>query len=45
MNGTVEMKGPRKKKGVPERTKWDGEAEMPGSLGGPGRRGGHLRYK
>lgn len=45
MDGTVEMKELRKEKGVPEGTKWNGETEMPGSLGGAGRRGGHLRYK
>lgn len=37
MAGTVEMKGLRKEKGVPEGTEWDGETEMLGSLGEPRR--------
>jgi hypothetical protein len=45
MDGTIEMKGLRKEKGVPEGTKWHEETEMPGSLGGAGRRRGHLRHK
>lgn len=39
------MQGSRRGKGLSEGGQWNGETEIPGSSGGPGRREDHLRHK